>query len=47
MDGKTVNDSLVLDEAEIASSRQVLLHVQTHDGPVMKLYLWNKAAMDL
>ncbi|CAF1709534.1 unnamed protein product [Brassica oleracea var. botrytis] len=34
------------DEAEIASTRRVLLHVQTHDGPVMKMYLWDKAASD-
>ncbi|KAH0860187.1 hypothetical protein HID58_088448 [Brassica napus] len=41
-----LSDSIVLDDAEIASSRRVLLHVQTHDGPVMKLYLWDKAAFD-
>ncbi|CAN6872301.1 unnamed protein product, partial [Brassica oleracea] len=37
---------LVLDEVEIASSRRLMVHVQTHDGPVMKLYLWDKAATD-
>ncbi|KAH0872604.1 hypothetical protein HID58_069966, partial [Brassica napus] len=42
----TLNDSLVLDEVEIASTRRILVHVQTHDGPVMKLYLWDKAATD-
>ncbi|KAH0901902.1 hypothetical protein HID58_041405 [Brassica napus] len=47
VNGQVVNDSLVLDEAEIASTRRVLLQVQTHDGPVMKLYLWDKAALDL
>uniref|UniRef100_A0A0D3A537 DUF223 domain-containing protein n=1 Tax=Brassica oleracea var. oleracea TaxID=109376 RepID=A0A0D3A537_BRAOL len=47
VNGQVLNDSLVLDEAEIASARRVLLHVQTHDGPVMKLYLWDKAALDL
>ncbi|XP_013629578.1 PREDICTED: uncharacterized protein LOC106335566 [Brassica oleracea var. oleracea] len=36
----------MVDEAEIASTRRVLLHVQTHDGPVMKMYLWDKAASD-
>ncbi|KAF3516325.1 hypothetical protein DY000_02061312 [Brassica cretica] len=46
VNGQVLNDSLVLDEAEIASTRRVLLHVQTHDGPVMKLYLWDKAASD-
>uniref|UniRef100_A0A0D3BGY7 Replication factor A C-terminal domain-containing protein n=1 Tax=Brassica oleracea var. oleracea TaxID=109376 RepID=A0A0D3BGY7_BRAOL len=43
---QTLSDSLVLDEVEIASSRRILVHVQTHDGPVMKLYLWDKAATD-
>ncbi|KAF3521854.1 hypothetical protein F2Q69_00048952 [Brassica cretica] len=46
VNGQVLNDSLLLDEAEIASTRRVLLHVQTHDGPVMKLYLWDKAASD-
>ncbi|KAH0898372.1 hypothetical protein HID58_047940 [Brassica napus] len=41
---QALSDSLVLDEVEIASSRRILVHVQTHDGPVMKLYLWDKAA---
>ncbi|KAL0759831.1 hypothetical protein Bca101_075981 [Brassica carinata] len=44
-------DSLLLDEAEIAASRRVDLHVQTHDlccyiDPLLKLYLWNKAAFE-
>ncbi|CAN6864198.1 unnamed protein product [Brassica oleracea] len=43
---QTLSDSLVLDEVEIASSRRILVHVQTHDGPVMKLYIWDKAAVD-
>ncbi|CDY32182.1 BnaCnng06910D [Brassica napus] len=43
---QTLSNSLVLDEVEIASSRRILVHVQTHDGPVMKLYLWDKAATD-
>ncbi|CAN6821579.1 unnamed protein product [Brassica oleracea] len=41
---QTLNESLVLDEVEIASMRRILVHVQTHDGPVMKLYIWDKAA---
>ncbi|KAF8099654.1 hypothetical protein N665_0240s0027 [Sinapis alba] len=43
---QALNDSLVLDEDEIAFTRRILVHVQTHDGPVMKLYLWDKAATD-
>ncbi|KAF2600211.1 hypothetical protein F2Q68_00011586 [Brassica cretica] len=46
VNGQVLNDSLVLDESEIASTHRVLLHVQTHEGPVMKLYLWDKAAFD-
>uniref|UniRef100_A0A0D3CJL2 Replication factor A C-terminal domain-containing protein n=1 Tax=Brassica oleracea var. oleracea TaxID=109376 RepID=A0A0D3CJL2_BRAOL len=43
---QTLNESLVLDEVEIASMRRILVHVQTYDGPVMKLYIWDKAATD-
>ncbi|CAN7076561.1 unnamed protein product [Brassica oleracea var. botrytis] len=43
---QTLNQSLVLDEVEIASMRQILVHVQTHYGHVMKLYIWDKAATD-
>ncbi|KAL0713267.1 hypothetical protein Bca4012_020245 [Brassica carinata] len=38
------SDSLLLDEANIAASRRVDLHVQTHDDPVLKLCLWDQAA---
>ncbi|WZZ57760.1 hypothetical protein YC2023_057867 [Brassica napus] len=37
-------DGPLLDETEIVASRRVELHVQTHDDPVLKLYLWDKAA---
>ncbi|KAG2288615.1 hypothetical protein Bca52824_048219 [Brassica carinata] len=46
VNGKVPSDSLLLDEAEIAASRRVELLVQTHDDPVMKLYLWDKAAFE-
>ncbi|CAN6886027.1 unnamed protein product [Brassica oleracea] len=39
-----LSDGPLLDETEIAASRRVELHVQTHDDPVLKLYLWDKAA---
>ncbi|KAL0789612.1 hypothetical protein Bca101_005858 [Brassica carinata] len=39
-------DLYVLDEVEIAKARRVLIHFQSHDGPVMKLYLWDQAARD-
>ncbi|KAF2615952.1 hypothetical protein F2Q70_00010997 [Brassica cretica] len=41
---QALNESLVLDEVEIASDRRILVHVQIHDGLVMKLYIWDKAA---
>ncbi|KAF3583607.1 hypothetical protein F2Q69_00026664 [Brassica cretica] len=41
VNGQVLNDSLMLDDAEIASSRRVLLH-----WSVMKLYLLDKAASD-
>ncbi|XP_048619606.1 uncharacterized protein LOC106442866 isoform X2 [Brassica napus] len=41
---QALNESFVLDEVEIASDRRILVHVQTHDGPVMKLYIWDKVA---
>uniref|UniRef100_A0A0D3B900 Replication factor A C-terminal domain-containing protein n=1 Tax=Brassica oleracea var. oleracea TaxID=109376 RepID=A0A0D3B900_BRAOL len=46
VNGQTLNDNLVLDEVEIASTWRILVHVQTNDGAVMKLYLWDKAATD-
>ncbi|KAG2328573.1 hypothetical protein Bca52824_011301 [Brassica carinata] len=46
VDGKTVNDSLVLDKAEIASVAEFCFILCYCSGPVMKLYLWDKAATD-
>ncbi|KAF2568322.1 hypothetical protein F2Q68_00027826 [Brassica cretica] len=46
VNGKVPSDGLLLDDAEIDVSRRVELHVQTHDDPVMKLYLWDKAAFE-
>ncbi|CAF2307645.1 unnamed protein product [Brassica napus] len=43
---QVLNDGIVLDEGDKASTQRVLVHVQTHDGPVMKLNLWDKAATD-
>ncbi|CDY69335.1 BnaAnng30050D [Brassica napus] len=30
----------------LATTRRILVHVQSHAGPVMKLYLWDQAAVD-
>ncbi|KAG2314875.1 hypothetical protein Bca52824_017997 [Brassica carinata] len=46
VNGQVPSESLVLDEAGIAAARRVDLHVQTHDDPVLKLCLWDKAAFD-
>ncbi|KAG2291779.1 hypothetical protein Bca52824_038448 [Brassica carinata] len=46
LNGQVPSDVLLLDEAQIAASRRVELHVQTHDDPVMKLYLWDKSAFE-
>ncbi|CAN6847005.1 unnamed protein product [Brassica oleracea] len=46
VNGQTMTDHIVLGEADIAEKRHLCVHVQTHDGPVMKLYLWDKAASD-
>ncbi|KAG2282155.1 hypothetical protein Bca4012_050678 [Brassica carinata] len=46
VDGQTLTERLTLDEAKIATTRHVMVHVQTHEGPVMKLYLWDQAATD-
>nr|VDC92730.1 unnamed protein product [Brassica rapa] len=45
VNGQVLSDCPLLDEAEIAASRRVELHVQTHDEPVLKLYLWDKPAL--
>ncbi|KAJ4895216.1 Uncharacterized protein Rs2_22010 [Raphanus sativus] len=45
--GKGVpSESLLLVKAEIAATRRVDLHVQTHDDPVLKVCLWDMAAFD-
>ncbi|CAF1912500.1 unnamed protein product [Brassica napus] len=31
---------------KIATTRHIMVHVQSHEGPVMKLYLWDQAATD-
>ncbi|CAF2127394.1 unnamed protein product [Brassica napus] len=46
VNGQTLTDHIVLDEADIAEKRHLCVHIQTHDGPVMKMYLWDKAASD-
>ncbi|KAH0935972.1 hypothetical protein HID58_013089 [Brassica napus] len=46
VNGQTLTERPTLDELEIAATRHVLVHVQSHDGPVMKLYLWDQAATE-
>ncbi|WZZ89290.1 hypothetical protein YC2023_117869 [Brassica napus] len=46
VNGQTLTDHIVLDEVAIAEKRHLCVHVQTLDGPVMKLYLWDNAASE-
>ncbi|KAG2312370.1 hypothetical protein Bca52824_023927 [Brassica carinata] len=46
VNGQSLIEHPVLDEVEIAKSRHLLVHVQSHEGPVMKLYLWDQAATE-
>nr|VDD05096.1 unnamed protein product [Brassica rapa] len=46
VNGQCLIGTPVLDEVEIARARHVLVHVQSYDGPVMKLYFWDQAARD-
>ncbi|CAN6979246.1 unnamed protein product [Brassica oleracea var. botrytis] len=46
VNGQSIIETPVLDEVKIARARHVMVHVQSHDGPVMKLYLWDQAARD-
>uniref|UniRef100_A0A0D3CI79 Replication factor A C-terminal domain-containing protein n=1 Tax=Brassica oleracea var. oleracea TaxID=109376 RepID=A0A0D3CI79_BRAOL len=46
VNGQSIVEAPVLDEVEIAKARRVMIHIQSHDGPVMKLYLWDQAARD-
>ncbi|CAN6899996.1 unnamed protein product [Brassica oleracea] len=46
VNGQSIVEAPVLDEVEIAKARRILIHIQSHDGPVMKLYLWDQAARD-
>ncbi|CAG7910180.1 unnamed protein product [Brassica rapa] len=44
VNGHTLTESPVLDEVQIAAARHLLVHVQLHGGPVIKLYLWDQVA---
>ncbi|KAL0722302.1 hypothetical protein Bca4012_036901 [Brassica carinata] len=46
VNGQTISSHAVLDEVDIAEKRHLSVHVQIHDGPVMKLYLWDNAAFE-
>ncbi|CDY70573.1 BnaCnng68900D, partial [Brassica napus] len=46
VDGQTLTERPTVDEAKIATTRHVMVHVQSHEGPVMKLYLWDQAATE-
>ncbi|CAN7010305.1 unnamed protein product [Brassica oleracea var. botrytis] len=46
VDGQTLTERPSLDDVRIATTRHIMIHVLSHDGPVMKLYLWDQAATD-
>ncbi|CAF1705497.1 unnamed protein product [Brassica napus] len=46
VNGQTLIERPTLDEVKIATTRHIMVHLQSHDGPVMKLYLWDQAAAD-
>ncbi|XP_013600416.1 PREDICTED: uncharacterized protein LOC106307879 isoform X2 [Brassica oleracea var. oleracea] len=46
VNGQSLDRRPFIDDAELATTRRILVHVQSHEGPVMKLYLWDQAAVD-
>ncbi|CAN7087728.1 unnamed protein product [Brassica oleracea var. botrytis] len=46
VNGHTLTESPVFDEVQIAAARHLLVHVQLHGGPVIKLYLWDQVATE-
>lgn len=46
VNGQSLNERLFIDDAELAITRRILVHVQSHERPVMKLYLWDQVAFD-
>ncbi|KAF2574897.1 hypothetical protein F2Q70_00004568 [Brassica cretica] len=46
VNGQILTEHLILDEVEIATTRRLLVHVQSHDEPVVKLYLWDQAGTE-
>lgn len=46
VNGQSLNEHPFIDDAELATTRRILVHVQSHEGPVMKLYLWDQATFD-
>nr|VDD63354.1 unnamed protein product [Brassica oleracea] len=46
VNGHTLIERPTPDEVKIDTTRHIMVHVQLHDGPVMKLYLWDQAAAD-
>ncbi|KAG2312973.1 hypothetical protein Bca52824_024530 [Brassica carinata] len=46
VNGQSLNERPFIDDAELATTLRILVHVQSHEGPIMKLYLWDQAAFD-
>ncbi|KAG5388885.1 hypothetical protein IGI04_030426 [Brassica rapa subsp. trilocularis] len=43
---QSLSEHPFIDDAELATTRRIFVHVQSHEGPVMKLYLWDQVAFD-
>ncbi|KAL0847572.1 hypothetical protein Bca101_020818 [Brassica carinata] len=46
VNGQSLNERPFIDDAELATTLRILVHVQSHEGPIMKLYLWDQVAFD-
>ncbi|CAF2156846.1 unnamed protein product, partial [Brassica rapa subsp. narinosa] len=46
VNGQPLTDCPILNGVDIAKKRHLRVHVQTRGGPLMKLYIWDKAAAD-
>ncbi|XP_018477439.1 replication protein A 70 kDa DNA-binding subunit B isoform X2 [Raphanus sativus] len=46
VNGQSMIGKPTIEVSEVATSRRMVVHIQRHEGPVMKLYLWNDAAIE-
>ncbi|KAL0734689.1 hypothetical protein Bca4012_010899 [Brassica carinata] len=46
VNGQSMIGKPTIEVSEVATSRRMVVHIQPHEGPVMKLYLWDNAAIE-